>query len=367
MIPYLFTFAATLLFTFIAQYYFNKNLKGKGRLFSVVAILIPCVLAGIRAESVGIDVQVYAKPEFLTASHSSSFFQYLSYSACEPLYSLLVFFCAKVSDSISILLFATQLLTILPVYLCAYIQRKKTSMTMTMMAYLFIYYNLSLSIMRQSVSMAIVLLVFTLYLSEHRFSKKMIPLIVTAGLFHYFAFLIVAVLFAIEVSISSRRSTLQKGLIIVVIMYVMVNIRYFTALFANLFPEVFGKYASTLNRINYSGFSFTDTVMKFVFLVLCILPKYRVSKDDKKIIEKYTYMVILGFVFQLTSYISEYLLRISYYFQFFMILPLGSIEKAFSRKDKYVVCIGTAIYTLIYWYIVYISWNWHGTYPYLLK
>ena len=71
MWPYLvsFTFSIAILSVVSAW-----NRKGVGFWFwTVVALLIPCLLAGFRAETIGTDVAGYAKPLFDLASNSSSF------------------------------------------------------------------------------------------------------------------------------------------------------------------------------------------------------------------------------------------------------------------------------------------------------
>ena len=59
-------------------FYISKSQYKRTRLcIDCIAILIPCVLAALRANTVGTDVGVYLEPMFRVANNSTSFRDYL--------------------------------------------------------------------------------------------------------------------------------------------------------------------------------------------------------------------------------------------------------------------------------------------------
>ena len=116
---YLGTFGMSMLFT-----YFATRLKKKNKkliiFFSFLAIFFPALLAGLRASSIGTDVNYYMLDNFKVAGYTTSFKKYMSMIyAKEPLYLVIVFTIKKIFDNQQVLLFTFSFLTILCVYLGA--------------------------------------------------------------------------------------------------------------------------------------------------------------------------------------------------------------------------------------------------------
>lgn len=154
----------------------------------LLAVLIPCLLAGFRANSVGIDVEVYIVPNMRTANSLWS----RSFADCctalnmapEYLYMLLVYLCSRVTTDEGLLLFWIQFFTIAPIALAAIQMRKILSIPLVMATYLFFFYNNTLNMMRQSISCAFILLGAVYFLKKYRFDVKTVACFLSACLFH---------------------------------------------------------------------------------------------------------------------------------------------------------------------------------------
>lgn len=48
-----------------------------GKLLAFIAILLPCILAGMRADTIGTDLRVYVEPMYNAAKQSTSFSSYM--------------------------------------------------------------------------------------------------------------------------------------------------------------------------------------------------------------------------------------------------------------------------------------------------
>lgn len=76
MLIYIFVFIISSLLLLLSEKMNNKVLR---RTLIVVAIVIPSLLAGMRASSIGTDVKVYGKRFYLLAANSDSLFQLMKY------------------------------------------------------------------------------------------------------------------------------------------------------------------------------------------------------------------------------------------------------------------------------------------------
>ena len=110
-------------------FWLSEKCKGKFAKngIAIIAILIPCLLAGLRADTIGTDVKVYVEPMYNAAkeSHTLSAYmnqrwfviwRYMYVNKFEIGFSLMVFLIQKLGGSFAMVLFFIQLLIIAPIY-----------------------------------------------------------------------------------------------------------------------------------------------------------------------------------------------------------------------------------------------------------
>lgn len=127
----------------------------------LVGILLPCLLAGLRADSVGRDVTVYIIPNIAAARAAHGGFLGVCKTlnmAPEYLYMILVYIATRITDDAGLLLFLIQLLTFLPIVMAANQLKKEVSISLAVASYLFCFYLATLNIMRQSIACSFILL-----------------------------------------------------------------------------------------------------------------------------------------------------------------------------------------------------------------
>ncbi len=127
----------------------------------LLGILLPCLLAGLRADSVGRDVSVYIVPNIKAARAAHGGFPGVCKAldmAPEYLYMVLVYLTTRITDDAGLLLFLIQLLTFLPIVISAIRLKKEVSIPLAVAAYLFCFYHQTLNIMRQSMACSFILL-----------------------------------------------------------------------------------------------------------------------------------------------------------------------------------------------------------------
>lgn len=366
MFYYVITFTISLLFVSLASGSFHKGKKKRAYLYSAISIIILCLFAGVRADTVGIDVEWYALPEFNSALKNSSFFTYYITSNMDLLYALLIFISSRLSTDMGLLLFLSQLLVAMPIYVVAYKKRDSQSMVLSMFIYDFLFFNRSLSVMRQSIACALLLLAYTCL--EERKRKKFVLLCILSVFFHISSLIPILIFVVLEFIIKGKHSIIKKaftaGFAFLVVMNIS-NIAYFFIYNLGVFSTFY--YDRLAARISTAGLSFFETVCRAAFVFIPIL--IMTYKGDKTYKKAYYYLTVIGFILSFAALTSEYLIRIGYYFQFFYLLTLPSFIKRVSPRNgsKFILLSAVCGLVLVYWYIIYIGWNWHGTMPYKFR
>ncbi len=180
-----------------------------------IGVIIPCLLAGLRANSVGTDVNVYVVPIYNAAEESSNIIEYMNQKIpyaweFKPIYeyeigfTLLIYFAAKVLRSVQWVLFIFQVLSAFPVYYA--LRRYKSQMPelstwLGMLVYYSYFYCASLNLMRQFVAISLLIYALT-YLYEEK-SMKYFLFVAIACSFHISALIGVIVYFVFHYSKSN--------------------------------------------------------------------------------------------------------------------------------------------------------------------
>ena len=166
MIVYLTTFALSLLGVWLADIQYEDK-----RMFltsSLLAMLPPIVLAGFRDATVGTDMQVYILSTYeKMVSSGQGFLDFVStYDGdLEILYLFINYLTAQFSDQPFLLLIIIHVLIIVPLFATAMKWRPYLSPVLFMFIYYMIFFQESLSIVRQSIALSFSMLAFT-YLLE---------------------------------------------------------------------------------------------------------------------------------------------------------------------------------------------------------
>lgn len=174
---YSFVIGFTLLFTYKAN---NSKNKLYFKVYSILAVLIPTIFAGMRALNVGTDIMVYAYQTFEKSSAYTSLNSFLNVNSIEGGYAALAFICSHLCGNVHVFLAFTAMLQIIPIYICAVKLRNEYNMIWPMMIYLMIFYIVGFNVMRQSIAASWMLLAFLL-LEEKRYVKMIFTCIVESS------------------------------------------------------------------------------------------------------------------------------------------------------------------------------------------
>ena len=140
----------------LSLFFFSRNQNKQIRtIIDVIALFIPCLIAGIRANTVGTDVSVYLEPMIANARNAQNFSEYFlsswkqgwvirGVSDIEIGFSVLVYLIIKLFNSRYVLQFVIQMLTIVPIYI-GLRQRNERNLWIGMLVYFCMFYNNSLN------------------------------------------------------------------------------------------------------------------------------------------------------------------------------------------------------------------------------
>ncbi|MDY5730513.1 MAG: EpsG family protein [Eubacteriales bacterium] len=373
MLIYFIVFIITICILYFASY-FKKHQANAIALF---ALLLPCILAALRASNIGTDVRVYLEPLHDLAIDSSSFANFFQQSwlyanntryvkDIEIGFLSLVYTNAKIFGSLAMLQFWVEAFCIYPIYF-ALKMHKKIPVYVGTATYLFMFYNTSLNMMRQMIAMAFVLwavqyllcnkkhiwfwLLTAIAFSFHN-SAVLAVIIYVAYLFVQKSHLICLVLHGKSLLKISYKLLL---LLLAGIVFVF-GIQYFAKIIALL---GFAKYANYF--LGQTSIMFNQLVQRFPVIVLLLVG----GKAMWGLGNMYTFllaMLILDILFSQFTSVFTFGGRLGLFFQQFNILLFPLLSK-YSHKRR-LITLGIFMFLLFFWWFYFVYLGHHNTVPY---
>ncbi len=148
------------LFISLLSIWLYKLAENSGKpLAFAIAILPPVLIEGLREETIGIDMQTYVVPFFLTLKRANNILEVpelIDHSDYGYLY--LTYFFAKYVGDLNVFLTFFSVMKLVPVYYTAYIQRERINSALFLFVYFMFYYVLGFSLMRQAFAISLCIL-----------------------------------------------------------------------------------------------------------------------------------------------------------------------------------------------------------------
>ncbi len=363
MIYYLTMFSFSAIFLYLAE----RSSKSLRKIYTFLGLSLPILLAVIRKDVVGIDVNVYMTPTLEAADNSSSLKGFLQLKSLNNTwgtvdfgYSLIIYFCSKYFFGLHGLFFINELLCLVPVYfgiklfnryMSKYRAERIIPIWLAILVYLFVFYNSSLNQTRQAISMSLMILTFGLMLNK----KYLITIIIfpISLLIHSSSLVFLGVLF-IYLICKFNIKFLQMLLIL------------FSILFLFFYDEFFYLGISTLIKIGIIRDKYIGEIMagssefnlSFLWLVVVFFLLFITIIMDKKYniwIDRFFFLnafVSLGMMLFASKYISFG--RLQQYFLYFLVFIIPEFKLILSDKSKLDFYLHIAIILLFvfsYWFI----------------
>lgn len=362
----------------------SNNRKQVRNIYGVVGIFIICLLAGLRSETVGTDVLVYAKPIYESASSTNKFANLLLETGNEFIYYIIAFIVSNVFNSFQVFLFILELLVACPIYLSAVKNRNNGSIAITMLLFLLLYYPMTFNIMRQSISASWLILAFV-YLKNNKWIRSIIVSFVGV-LFHSSG--IIGIVLLLTCYLISNIKTKRKRIIFLLLIGVLGGIIVSNIeMIANwliyekkILPESYGYYLNIFLN-NGSGLESSKDyffslgkygIVSIVFrVVLFFVPAILLRKDRKlsKELRVYYYISLISFLIFIFSYLiwgTSYSYRITIFLEFINILYFAEfITKKIKNNHRWTYTSQILLLVaILYCLFVYFGAGDHGIIPY---
>ena len=343
-------------------------------IYSIIALLPPIILAGIRNYTVGSDVDFYILRVFNSASMvEGNYLKLKEIEKFEPLYLLLNCITAKISHNSIAILTAIETTILLPIYIAAMRMKKYFSPAFFMFIYYFTFYNDTLSIVRQGMALSFIMLALSYYI-ENRKLHCLIYLIISIG-FHYSSIigLFIPLLYKITQKYSFKEYYLRYIFMFIIILFMFTSLDYILLflIFVGFINEKYIIYTSQ-SEIFEGDLGLANIVLRF-FIIVYILIYFYKNKHIKDSSFFLFVIAIMDLIFSFSGLITNHLSRISLYFKIVSCITLSYIYynmNIYVTKTSIMVIkskVVISILIIVYWLYVYIHGNYNDTANYIIN
>ncbi|BBK63261.1 MAG: EpsG family protein [Thomasclavelia ramosa] len=372
MIQYLLTFSISSIFIYISKY-IKRNQRW---ILFFIALFIPCFLAGIRSEIIGTDVNVYLMPIYNAAEKAGNFNEYLNTSwfniyrynsvkEYEIGFITVIYVLVKMFHSIFVVKFFIQFLIIYPIYFALKKYGEKTLIWIGMLIYFLLFFNQSLNIMRQYISMSFVFLAIVGFIKTNDFKHYVIFQLIaltfhSSSLIGLGIFFIYKFLYRNEVN---SITVLNKR-----VMYISI-----LGLLLLLSPTLISKFLAQIGLNSYSlyikgelTFMPNQIIIRLPLLILSLINWNKMCKKSEYF-HFYFCMLIFTILFAQLAGSSQFGARIAIYFAVFQIVLCIQLCKTIGRNqiNMVILNIGIIAYYLFYWWFYYAYMGMDATVPFI--
>ena len=354
---YIITFVIAI-FLVYAHDHLVKDTKRKyvKAMLLIASILILSLLAGLRTDNVGTDINLYIKSIFQESLQFNSFSQFISTRPTTEIgYMFVNFIVSRFTSNFNVLLFVLELIICSCVFKGLYDFREKIPMWIGLTVFCFIFYNRTFNIARQSLA------IFIIFANlKCLFDKKYIKFLITvliASLFHTSAILM-AFLIVIDKFKQRKKLKILLYMLLIVSFGFFNQIIEFLVLKVGIFPQKYLFYQTEGGILNIN---YLDEALR-IFLLLYLYWSGMFSKKYEYKDELITF-ACLDFIILQFGMISPFATRVSWYFLcgYIISIPYITAQRKYHLKRDTVILIGVLF---LYWAYSFIYLGLSDTYPY---
>lgn len=282
--------------------------------FYTISIGILTILAAFRDLTIGRDIPNYVTPTFNTLNRTIKLAKYLNYTGnVEKLYALLNYISYKLSPNINFFLGLHQtLILIIILKACSlYSHILKQGIAIIFLFYLLFYYNLSLSMMRQIIAIALSFWAFY-YITVRNWKKYYILSFIAIG-FHNSA-IITLIFYPMSIYFEKSISFfLIKIMLLGVFLYFTFSMLFPLLTASGLLTEKYEMYQNDENA-SLQKMQLLIYVLLFLFVLICSWYHKPVNKYVVHLEKMVMSFLVFAIIFTLLGTKVGVADRLSYYF-----------------------------------------------------
>lgn len=362
-----------LLSLFLIYYADSQKFTGREtRISIVIALLIPCLIAGLRDKTIGTDVQVYVEPLFQTAQSAETFVSFYNAEFYKPTtwsydfvnefeigFVALTYIIAKLFNSMPVLLFAIQALTVIPIYKGLRTFGNTQPVWLGMAVYYLMYYNQSLNMMRQWIAMAFLFYGFR-FLTSDRYRRYFLNLVI-AFLFHSSAVLGIAIFFVYRlVAKENAYNKKVKALLLVLIGVCSILSLDFFAGIVSWLGLRYDFYISGALKL------MPNQILYRLPILLLLAFRWKYLKRTDQHANFYLVMLVYDLLASQLTSIYANSGRIGLFFsEYYMLAYPALCVSSTSKKNRQAMRLFVLCYLCVYWWYTYVYMGSSATVPYV--
>ncbi len=332
-----------------------------------IFVILPAVLAGIRAPWVGVDVKTYVISAFERLSTYNSIKSVLDYHYLELGYECYIYIVTRLFNDLHWLHFFSALVILIGVYCFVSNFKYKISVFMAVFAFLCIYFNQSLNIVRQWMAMGIYMFAIQYILKGEKLKYYIFCFVAT--LFHSSAIItfFIYVICRFLLNSTTKKERWKAVFVIIVALLSVILLQEVTqiAVLSGLLP---GKYLEYFQNEEGQSSLFMQILCRLpLILGYIVFYKTLIKRDSRNTI--IFIFLLIDLILSSISSTFGYVGRISIYFGVWQIIGISQLYKVslkLSNKKGFKFIIGVFFISilLIYWSYYYVIRGFSGTYPY---
>lgn len=328
--------------------------------FSMLAILLPSALAGLRARGVGTDTLYYIDASFRYAKTSTSFSQLMKICDIEILYNLVNYVVSRFTHNINWLYFVLQLLICGITYIACYKNKKICAPWFSYLLFMLLFFNRSLNMCRQTIAIVLILYSFT-FATEKKPLKFFLTIIIAIG-FHRTAIIFLPCYFLINI-IRKKDKFIYK--ILIFLLFLTLFFGYTSIIkFIIEIGLISSRYLYYVSS-EESNIILIELIFKLVILFLILIFNKNL-KTENEYNHIFTYFMLLDILMYCTGIYANYAQRLSYYFGYYIIYLIPQFSNIFKNlKARKIITIFILLLTLVYSYLYYDVAGYDETTPYV--
>lgn len=353
-------FVVFIISSFLCEQGFAKK-KLSFFILTSLAVLIPAILAGVRDVSIGTDRLVYGDELFYDVMNSQDLLHLddIWTGWIEPGYIYLNVLVGKIYPSVNFFYFVLSLIQGVCVLTALKVLNVKKYAGFAYGAYLFLFFQPALNLLRQSLAVSVSLLCVAFMIKN----KKLLAGIAffLAMSFHNSAIIILLIMVVVLV-LSKIHSLQAYAIMSVSILGFLAWGGWFVDRFAPILNIEASRYSDYFAVSEVTGFSNTEMVFAllqgfFIFL------NYKKFRGNSLTLNFFVFVSVASIpLSQVLMFGGDYVGRLIVLFNWLMI-PMYAIVLRLSERKKTVLA-GLSLYVLSFWFYHYIYLGWNQTYPY---
>ncbi len=339
---------------------FKKNERAAFFLITA-ALFIPAFLAGVRDETIGTDRLVYGDALFYDVLNSQDLFHLdeIWTGWIEPGYIYLNVLVGRIYPSVNFFYFVISFIQSACVLSTLKILNVRKYAGFAYAAYLFLFFQPSLNLLRQSLSVSVSLLCVALMIKNKRLLAGICFLVAMS--FHNSAIILVPMPFVV-LFLMKYHSLKVYTIISLVVLGFLAWGGWFVDKFAPILNIEASRYSDYFAVSDVTGFSNTEMLFA-LFQGFFIFLNYKKFRGNSLTFNFLVFVSVASIpLSQVLMFGGDYVGRLIVLFNWMMI-PAYAIVLRFSER-KSTVIMGLSAYVLSYWYYHYIYLGWNMTSPY---